>query len=426
MLVWQEPAGNRLGPNVKGCTMPDKQKRDLYLFFFVVVTVNLALGFSDGLFSNYFKDAYNVNGFQRGLIEFPRELPGVIVFFLVSAVSYLGDISIAILAQGIAAFGLFVLGFFTPSFGVMLGFLFINSLGMHLYMPLRDSIGMALSEPDMMGKRMGQFAGLRFASLTAAGIAVFFLFRFGVFSFFTGTKWTFVVAAVLYTITLMLLVKLKRNVGQVRRKREKLRFIFRKEYKYYYLLAIVFGVQKQVMIVFGPWVLIETLGQQVDTIVLLGIIASTLGMFFMPQLGRWIDRFGVKKLLFADALSFIGVYLCYGFLAQSFNAGTLAKVGIPLILTCALFVADRLSSQMGIIRTIYLKSIVITDTDLTPTLSLALMMDHVVSILVGVMGGVAWVTFGSQYIFFAVAALSLVNLAVAIAVKEPDGARLLS
>lgn len=399
--------------------MSEKQKKDLYLFFIVIVAVNLAIGFSDGLFSNYFKDVYNINGFQRGLIEFPRELPGVIVFFLISAISFLGDITIAIIAQGIAALGLTVLGFFTPSFGVMLIFLFTTSMGTHLYMPLRDSIGMALSEPDKLGKRMGQFAGVRFACLMVSGLAVFFLFRFGVFSFFTQTKWTFVVSAAFYIVTMVLLIRLKHDVGQVRSKREKLKFIFRKEYKYYYLLAIVFGVQKQVMLVFGPWVLIETLGQQVDTIVLLGIIASSLGMFFMPQLGRWIDRFGVKKLLYADALSFIGVYLCYGLLTQSFNNGTLAKIGLPLILTCGLFVVDRLSSQMGIIRTIYLKSIAISDADVMPTLSLAMTMDHVVSIIVGVTGGVAWVTLGSQYIFFAVAVLSLVNLVVAILVKDP-------
>ena len=399
--------------------MSDKQKKDLYLFFAVVVAVNLAIGFSDGLFSNYFKDVYHSDGLQRGLIEFPREMPGVIVFFLISSISFLGDITIATIAQGIAALGLMVLGFFTPSFGVMLIFLFTTSLGSHLYMPLRDSIGMSLAEPDMLGKRMGQFGGVSFAVLMVSGLAVFFLFRFGVFSFSSNIKWTFVVAAVFYVIAMFLFVKLRRNVGQVRTKREKLKLIFRKEYIYYYLLAVVFGVQKQVMLVFGPWVLIETLGQQVDSIVLLGIIASTMGMFFMPMLGKWIDRFGVKKLLFADAFSFIFVYLCYGLLTQHFNNGTLAKIGLPVLITSALFVVDRLSSQMGIIRVIYLKSIALQPSDVTPTLSLAMMMDHVVSIIVGVTGGVAWVTFGSHFIFYTVAVLSLVNLVVAILVKDP-------
>ena len=399
--------------------MPTTRRNERYLFFAVIVAVNLAMGFSDGLFSNYFKDVYQIDGLRRGLIELPRELPGVITFFLVSALSFLGDITIAIFAQAIAAVGLMVLGLVTPSFGVMLVFLFINSLGVHLYMPLRDSIGMSLSEPDQIGKRMGQFGGLSFAVLTVAGLTVFFLFRFGVFSFTSPIKWTFLVAAFFYLVAVVMMIRLKRETGQLRTKREKIRLIFRKEYKYYYLLAIVFGVQKQVMLVFGPWVLIETLGQRVDVIVLLGIIASTLGMFFMAQLGKWIDRFGVKKLLYADALSFIFVYLCYGALSHGFNTGTLAKVGIPVVLTCALFVVDRLSSQMGIIRTIYLKSIAKDSADVTPTLSLGMMMDHMVSILVGITGGIAWVTFGSHYIFYAVAALSLVNLAVAILVKDP-------
>jgi hypothetical protein len=266
---------------------------------------------------------------------------------------------------------------------------------------------------------MGQFGGISFAVLTVAGIAVFFLFRYGIFSFESEIKWTFVVAAVFYLIAVVMMIRLKLETGQMSAKREKVKLIFRKEYKLYYLLAIVFGVQKQVMLVFGPWVLIETLGQRVDTIVLLGIVASTLGMFFMPLLGKWIDRFGVKKLLYADALSFILVYLCYGALSQSFNTGSLAKVGIPVLLTCALFVLDRLSSQMGIIRTIYLKSIAKQPSDVTPTISLAMMMDHVVSIIVGVSGGLLWVKFGSHFIFYAVAALSIVNLVVAVLVKDP-------
>lgn len=399
--------------------MTDKQKKDLYLFFIVIAAVNIAIGFSDGLFSNYFKEVYNTNGLQRGLLELPRELPGVIVFFLVSAVACFGDITIAIAAQALAAIGLMVLGFITPPFAGMLVFLFINSLGFHLYLPLKDSIGMSLAEPDKIGKRMGQYGGVQFAFLMVTGMAVFFLFRFGAFSFQSPTKWTFVVSAVFYAVTLLLLIKLRRDVGQVRTKREKFSFIFRKEYKFYYMLAIVFGVQKQVMLVFGPWVLIETLGQQVDTIVLLGIIASLLGMFFMPQLGKWIDRFGVKKLLYADAFSFIFVYLCYGLLTHLFNGGAIAKVGLPLILTCSLFVVDRLSSQMGIIRTIYLKSIAIDPKDVTPTLSLSMMLDHIVSITVGILGGVIWITIGSQFIFYIVAGLSFVNLAVAIIVKEP-------
>jgi len=396
-----------------------KQRQDLILFFIAVAVISLSIGFYEGLLGNYFKDAYHINAFDRGMIELPRELPGILCFILVSLLAFLGDITLAIIAQGLAAIGLFVLGFFTPLYGVMLVFLFINSMGLHLYMPIRDSIGMALAEPDKIGKRMGQYAGVRFAFMMVAGVAAFFLFRFEVFSFAHETKWAFVAAAVFATVAMLILVKLKRDVGQVRRPRGKFRLLFRKEYKFYYILAIVFGMQKQVMLVFGPWVLISMLDQPVDIIVLLGVISSLIGVFFMPRLGKWIDHFGVKKLLFVDAITFIVIYLAYGVLCHLINDSVIAAAGATVIIVSSLFVLDRLSTQMGMIRTVYLKSIAKKESDIMPTLSLGLALDHVVSIAMGISGGVIWMTLGAQYIFYIVAALSLVNLFVAIAVKLP-------
>jgi hypothetical protein len=194
--------------------MTDKQKKNITLFFVAIAAVSVAAGFSDGLFSNYFKDAYNVNGFQRGLIELPRELPGVITFFLISVISFFGDITIGIIAQGLCVFGLMWLGLLTPPFAVMLIFLFISSMGTHLYMPLQDSIGMRLAEPERLGNRMGQYAGIRFAFALISGIAVFLLFHYGVFSFTVPVKWTFVVLAALYAVALLLFIKLRRDAGK--------------------------------------------------------------------------------------------------------------------------------------------------------------------------------------------------------------------
>ena len=301
-------------------------KNSIFLFFIIIASVSIAMGFSDGLLSNYFKEVYNTDGFGRGLIELPRELPGILTLVVIGAISFIGNVRIGVIAQLLSAVGILVLGFFKPVFNVMLIFLFINSLGNHMYMPLRDSIGMALAEKEKIGKRMGQYAGVRFAFLTIASTVVFFLFKFNVFSFQTPVIWTYVIAGCFFIVGSLLLLKLSRNIGENRIRSKKFKIVLRKEYKFYYILAVVFGVQKQVMLVFGPWVLIETLGQRVDTIVLLGIIASFFGMFFMVQLGKWIDKFGVKRLLFFDAISFIGVYVMYGLLCIGFANG-LARVG---------------------------------------------------------------------------------------------------
>jgi predicted MFS family arabinose efflux permease len=81
-----------------------------------------------------------------------------------------------------------------------------------------------------------------------------------------------------------------------------------------------------------------------------------------------------------------------------------------------LFIIDRMSTQMGLIRTVYLKLIAVDSKDITPTISLGMTLDHVVSIVAAVLGGIVWVTWGPQYIFYVVSTLSLVNLYVAFSV----------
>lgn len=394
--------------------------RRLLIYFCIIALSAFGLGLSNDVMSNYFKDAYNASAYQRGIIEFPRELPGMLCMFIIAGFSFLSDIRLAVIAQVLSIIGITILGFSTPPFIFMMVFIFINSLGMHLFFPLQDSIGISLIKGDKIGKRMGQYKGVSTAFAMIASIIAFIGFRSGFFSFTTPVKWLFVWSAVVFAIVLILLFILERVNNEPIKSSKKMRFTFRKEYKYYYMLVIMFGVQRQMMVVYGPWVLIDLLGKKADTIAVLGIIGSFMGIFFIPAIGRWLDRFGIKRLLYADALSFIGVYFLYGILSAGFVTNTFKAVGIPVMLAYALFVVDRMSMQMGIVRVTYLRSILMDGSDLMPTLSLAQGMDHVVSITCAYLGGVVWSIWGAQYVFFLVSALSLINLYVAIKVKVND------
>ncbi|WP_432663665.1 MFS transporter [Wukongibacter baidiensis] len=395
----------------------EKLSKVQLIYFCIIALTALSLGFSHSVMSNYFKDAYQITAYQRGLIEFPRELPGVLVIFIIAALSSFSDVRIAITAQLLSIIGIGVLGFITPPFTIMLVFIFINSCGMHLFMPLKDSIGISLIKDENIGKRMGQYKGVATAFTMIAGILVFIGFRTGLFDFTSKVKWIFIISALSLTIVLILLLLIGRLIEQPIKSNKKLNFVFRKEYKYYYTLVVMWGVQKQIMIVYGPWVLIDILNKKADTLAILGIIGAFIGIFFIPALGRWIDRFGIKKLLYADALSFIFVYLVYGLLSAGFASGRLPVIGVPVLLAYMLFIVDRMSTQMGMIRTIYLRSIAVDTSDIMPTLSLGLSLDHTVSIICAYLGGIVWSLWGPQYIFFLAASLSLVNLYVASKVR---------
>lgn len=379
----------------------------------------LGLGLSNDVISNYFKDAYQVTPYQRGVIEFPRELPGMVCILVVASLSFMSDIRISMIAQVFSIIGITALGLFTPVFSVMLVFLAVNSLGMHLFMPVQDSIGMALIDDGKIGKHMGQFKGITTAFQMVGAIWVFIGFKAGFFSFTTPIKSIFLISSFLLLIVLTLFVWLDKLLHHRAIHHKKTKFIFRKEYKYYYILVVMFGAQKQIMIVYGPWVLIDLLSKKADTLALLSIIGSFIGIFFIPAVGRWMDKFGVKTMLYADALSYIGVYLSYGLLCGGYTSGILAKAGLPVFLAYLIFIIDRMSTQIGLVRTVYLQAIAVTPDDITPTLSLGLSIDHVVSITCAYLGGIIWTLWGPQYIFYLAAAMSLVNLYVAFKVKLP-------
>jgi len=146
---------------------------EILMFFILISAVALGNGLSNNVYSNYYKEVYDVTALQRGFIEFPRELPGMLCVLVISFLSFLGDLRIALIAQVLAIIGVAVLGLFTPSFTVMLIFLFINSMGMHLFMPLQDAIGMSLANPNQVGRRMGQFSSARAAFGLLAALLVF-------------------------------------------------------------------------------------------------------------------------------------------------------------------------------------------------------------------------------------------------------------
>lgn len=403
----------------------DRQHRErtaVILFVVASAFVGIALGFSDSILSNYFKDAYDVTAGQRGLIEFPRELPGILSIFVIAALSFLGDVRVAVVAQCLGAVGLVALGFFRPGFGVMLVFIFIYSLGQHMYIPLGDSIGLSLAKRENMGRVLGRFNSVRMAFLMIAGILTFFGFRYGLFDFETPVL-VFLLSAICFLATGALLFALSRYTGTIKSEENaRPRLVFRKEYLRYYVICALYGGRKQIMLVFSPWVLIDLLGFKADTMSILAVIGSFIGIFFIPAVGRLIDRLGAKSVMIFEALAFVIVYIAYGFLSKWVNENTVVLTGLAMMAVYFLNIIDRMSAQFYMVRAIYMRSIALAPEDVTPSLSLGMAIDHVVAIVGSFLCGLVWQYWGPEYVFLIAGALSLLNLAAAAGIKRQNTA----
>ncbi|MDR1961417.1 MAG: MFS transporter [Gracilibacteraceae bacterium] len=391
------------------------------LFMAITAFVGLAMGFSDALLANYFKDAYDVNAQQRGFIEFPREMPGVLAIFVIAALAGLRDIRTALAAHALTAAALIALAFLRPAFPVMLIFLFLYSMGVHMYLALGDSIALSLAQKQNMGSMLGRINSVRMALFMFAGVVTFFGFRRGLFDFETPVA-VFLLAAVCLTLACLLFLLLTRiaPAGENGPARRSTKLVFRRAYLRYYVICALFGGRKQIMLVYSPWVLIDLLDFGADTMSILSVAGAFIGIFFMPLVGRWIDRFGVRNVMMAEAFAFISVYIAYGFLSRWISHNAVVLTGAGMMLVYLLNIIDRMSAQFAMVRAVYLRSIALTPDDVTPSLSLGMSLDHVIGIAFSFVCGTIWYIWGPEYVFLLAGILSLANLFAArgIGIKE--------
>ena len=388
------------------------------IFMVIIALSGLGMGLSDSVLGNYFRDAFDADAIQRGWIELPRELPGVLVLFVVSSLAFLGDIRLAILSQALKIIGILVMALFSPTFDVMLLFLFIYSLGMHMFMPLYASIGMSLAKDGQFGTVMGKIHGVRQAVTMLAAILIFVGFRFEFFSFTTPMIVNFLIAGVLYGAVLVLLIRLRSCVQEAIP--EKSKFVFKKIYTKYYLLSMLFGARKQIMYVFGPWVLIELLGFGADNMALLIIAGAGIGVFFMPLIGKWVDKFGNSRIMIIEAAVFLVIYLCYGIISAGINDGWLLGITAVTAAAIAVNIADRMTIQFGMVRSVYMRSVAETPEDVTPTLAAGMALDHIVSIVSAIICGYLWWELGPEYVFVFAGVLTVLNLFVAMRIRKDE------
>ena len=398
----------------------DKIKKALFLLAIASAFVGIYYGFSDSIIANYFREAYGIGAAQRGFIELPRELPGIVSLFVISALSFLRDIRIAIVAQLFGAVGMMVLGIWHPTYGVMLIFLFIYSLGLHMYIPLGDSIPLSFAKQGNMGRTLGRLNSVRMAAMMLAGIATFFGFRYGVFTFDAPVV-VFIICAACFAVVGVVLVVLYKTVGDSTQNTEQPKLVWKKAYIRYYVICALYGGRKQIMIVFSPWVLIELLDFKADTMSILGVIGAFIGIFFIPLVGRMIDGYGTKKVMIFEAAVFVGVYIAYGFLTNWITNNVVVLTGIAMLLIYALFIVDRMSIQFSIARSIYMKSIALCPEDVTPSLSTGMAIDHVVAIAGSFVCGIIWERYGPEYVFIIAAILSFINMMAAVGIKLQVG-----
>lgn len=380
-----------------------KTDRDFSLFLIVGLFAGVASGINSTVFNNFLSDVYNLSASARGIVEFPRELPGALIVVILAIISFLGDIRMSIVAMLLAALGMVGLGIFSPTFGSMLIWMMVLSLGTHIFMPLSAGIGMTLSKKENFGARLGRYNAYNLIA-TIIGYAIV-----GVgFKYFGLTyKIVFIIAAVSYVFAAVFLGLMNPRKPEVK----KVKFVFRKKYTLYYILSVINGARKQIFLTFAPWVLIQIYHVDPPTFAILGLIVSLLSIFTRTIVGNAIDIKGERFVLSLEAIVLIVICLGYSFAAD------IAPTGVAIVIISACYIIDNSMSVVEMARSTYVKKIAVDPADVIPTLSAGTSFDHVIAMTIPFLGGILWSAMGYKYVFLVAAFIAFINLFLTMKIK---------
>jgi predicted MFS family arabinose efflux permease len=285
----------------------------------------------------------------------------------------------------------------------MLIWLFIFSVGQHLFIPMNQSIVMELATEGKTGKRLGQFSAVANVSAIIGSLAIFIGFKYLNLNF----RISYAVAFVSFLTVAVLIFLMQKDQPYA----AKTKFKLRKEYKLFYWLNILYGTRKQLFLTFAPWVLVTIFKQKTQVLAILLAIGGVIGIFFKPMLGKAIDKLGERFILTAEAVILFFVCLGYGF----------ARVIFPetaaLFVTFICFIVDQMLMSVSMARATYLQKIAVAPEDVAQTLTMGVTIDHFFSISVAILGGLVWIKWGYQYVFLLGAIIAVMNFFSALRVR---------
>ncbi|MFL0267685.1 MFS transporter [Candidatus Clostridium radicumherbarum] len=377
--------------------------RDFTLFLIVGLFTGIASGINSTIFNNFLSDVYKLSASARGIVEFPRELPGALIVIVLGVLSFLGDIRMAIVGMCFASLGMIGLGVFSPSFASMLVWMMMLSLGTHIFMPLSAGIGMNLSNKEKYGMRLGKYNAYNLVA-TIIGYAIVWIgFKYLGLTY----KIAFIIASIFYIFAAFILGLMKPNKKSTR----KMKFIFRKEYTLYYILCTINGARKQIFLTFAPWVLIQVYHLNPPTFAVLGFIIAALSIVTRTAVGNAIDIKGERFVLSLEAIVLIVICMGYSFASHLFSSN------IAVIIIAGCYIIDNSMSVVEMARSTYVKKIAVHPEDVTPTLSAGTSFDHVIAMTIPFFGGLLWARFGFEYVFLLAALIAIANLFLSMRIR---------
>jgi len=383
----------------------------LYRVFLISLLVTgLGYGIYKGIIDNYMAEVVGMGEFDRGLVEFFREIPGLLLVFILAALYMMSAQKLYKLGALIMLVGMGMLSVVSPTKILVTLAVCIYSLGEHIQLGMKNTLSLEFAREDKGGQALG-YQNAFYQIGTMAGYVVIII----AFYFLAAKqpyKIFFLVATLIMGIGAIFSFRVQ---GNSQTDKTKSRFYFRKKYTKYYMLEVFYGARKQVFFTFGPYVLILFYNADASVISLLFAVTAIAGFFMAPLVGKIIDRVGYKAVMVADTLILVIVCFFYGFAHHIF------PMKIAFIVCCINYILDSIISLASMASNVYVQDISDSQEEVKATISTGISVNHLITVFIALFGGLIWQRLGIETLFIISAVLGLCNSAYAATIKTGKG-----
>ena len=385
-------------------------------FFTGILVWGVGMGCFNAVFHNFVVDEYHVGGLDRGILEFMREIPGVLLVAVLALLSRFSDWKVLRIGTIVSILAAALLLFPVPWAGAV-ALITFWSLGEHTVMPVRQSLALMLAKDGKGGESLGFMTSMMNTGTVAGSLIAAAVFFAGT-HFLDGVSTRALYDTVFVLVMLLLgasVVFAMRKAEPGARMSKRPKFYFRRKYSKFYALELFYGARKQVFFTFGPFVLIKAYGMATQHVAVLFAFSAFLTALWGGRLvGRLVDRWGYRNVMIWDTVVLAGVCLLYGFAKDVFPAP------VALAVVCVNYVLDAILSNCSIATNLYARTLSDSQEELSATLSSGISVNHVVTVFYAILGGFIYDRFGPGVLFATAAAMSLCNSAFALTVPRPS------
>jgi len=370
------------------------RRRAMFFLGVAVGAVGLAMAMQSGVNSNFVVDVMHLTGQQQGQLEAWRESCGITALAVLAMLAGLAEPLVgagllALMGVGLAACA------YVPDFFWLVAASLVWSQGLHVWMPLPESMTLAMAEPGRQGHRLGQ--------MRAAGAVGSAMGLVGAYVLRVWLDWEippmYLIAGgavVLAAASCLAIPRKIRTPGP--------RFVLRRKYWLYYLLCFLDGWRKQIFIAFAGFLLVKKYGTDLETMLLLWMAVQAIGYVGSPFVGRLIDRVGERPVLVFYFSTLTLLFVGYGAIENKH-------------VLYLLFILDSAMFTFVMALTMFANRLV-QPGERTPTLSMGVAFNHVAAVIMPLLGGLIWRYAGFRWVFFLGASAAAASIVPALMVPR--------